>query len=352
MPLTLRSKPLSYLSNQTHPRQFTCFPKLPQEIRLTIWEYAAHAQEPRVVSIKQRPLKKTIGDWEKENKTLWPPREDTDAPQLQRGRLSKDELREWVADLAGTSSYQEANLMGIACETPPPPVMLVCREARIAAGNVYKCAFACPNSNPETDINFKHDILYLGWENFRLYTLPVSAIGAPQVDAWNGFRKTDGEDLAKVENLAIKLPPRARGMGPEGIAAILRIFRGVQTLSLILQHYHDEELPEEDQSDLCMTTPIDVEKMKEIYEQFDIDEEYERVYGIAEEIGMPEIPWMSWSVPDMAELKRLQMRDQGQGRDWSLPYIERRTIAPRKTLLALDDIENACWMAIEEIKGR
>lgn len=241
--------------------------------------------------------------------------------------------------------------MGIACETPLPPIMLACREARLAVTSIFKRTFACPNSNPETHINLKHDILYLDLVNFIRFLNPSrTIIPLLQLDVWNGFRKEDAEDLAKIENVAIKLPLTHRGLDPQHIVAILRIFRGVQTLSLIVQHYHDKNLLEEDQSDLCMTTPINVEKAKELYEQFDVDEEYERVHGVAEDIEMPELPWVRWSVPDMEKLKRLQTRDKVQGRDWPLPYIERRTIAPRKTLLALEDMENACRTAIEEIK--
>ncbi|KAE9365132.1 hypothetical protein N431DRAFT_96141 [Stipitochalara longipes BDJ] len=50
--------------------KFTLFPGLPKEIRLTIWNFALPG--PRIVSLRQERLRKTIGEWEIEKKRKWP----------------------------------------------------------------------------------------------------------------------------------------------------------------------------------------------------------------------------------------------------------------------------------------
>ncbi|KUJ09418.1 uncharacterized protein LY89DRAFT_788279 [Mollisia scopiformis] len=308
--------------------EFEFFPELPKELRLLIWETALGLEEPRIVSIQQKCLKKTIGAWEKENNAIWPPLDRRTHPRQagraeRTGYASKAQLEEqgrrargWISKLSGRS-YKKASLMGVACNTPPPSLLLVSHEARDVALKRYSLILACPQSNPETYFDFTLDTLYMTWRNFNRYRLkPTSP--APQLDVWNGF--IDFDNLFKVERLAIQvISSRKTHFDEKRVAEVLRVFPSVKQLSLVAQHYHDSNLSALEQSDLCLTDdPIDVEEAFNAYHNFEYNEdEFHSYYGF-----------------------------------WTLPVIQESTLLPRKTRAELEELQKDCERTIGEIDER
>lgn len=246
------------------------------------------------------------------------------------------------------SNYKEAPLMGIACETSLPPLLRVCRESRFVVAKYYKPTFACPHSNPETFFDFENDTLYLDWDNFVLYQMkPATSEHDFQLGVWNGFRAEDRGDLERVKRIAIRFSSNLPYGLAGNIATILRIFRRVETLSIIVHHFRNEELAVEDDSRLCMIDPIDVDKAIEIYKGFDVEEEYGRVHGVVENMRMPDIPWIPGPEMVRGTLEAWQDHDGS----WELPHVQRKAMASPETRMALEELENKCWTAVEEVKN-
>jgi hypothetical protein len=61
--------------------------------------------------------------------------------------------------------------------------------------------------------------------------------------------------LNRVKNLAVLLDPKGTVSVEEWLAGLLRFFRGVERLSLVVQHYHQDDTA----SPLCLIEPIDVD---------------------------------------------------------------------------------------------
>lgn len=120
-----------------------------------------------------------------------------------------------------------------------------------------KRTFPCPNSNPETYFNFGEDILYISYDNFS----------HTRLDVWNGFREQDTGDLGKVERLAIRLC--AWSFDEEDIRKVLSIFPQVKKLYLVVYQHDAKDLTTEDQADLCMIDPIDVQETIRMFQTFD-----------------------------------------------------------------------------------
>lgn len=105
----------------TEPAQrFTCFPKLPAELRLRIWKYALPG--PRLVRIylKLEPRQ---------------PRQEGEKKKPQVSRLTTSQ--------------------------PPPVGLRVCRESRIEALKEYELAFPTKTSPAQTYINFTTDTIIM-----------------------------------------------------------------------------------------------------------------------------------------------------------------------------------------------
>lgn len=64
----------------------------------------------RIVTIEQRPLAMTIGDWEEENNAIWPPYEGDDEKTVQE----KECVRGWAVACSGLDDcdYKAANMIG------------------------------------------------------------------------------------------------------------------------------------------------------------------------------------------------------------------------------------------------
>ncbi|CZR50510.1 uncharacterized protein PAC_00383 [Phialocephala subalpina] len=219
--------------------------------------------------------------------------------------------RNWVvsSDRRGAlSSYREAQLMSTACQAPVSPVLLVCRESRNLAMETYKRTFACPNSIPETYFNFVTDILYINYDRSCRMCL----------DVWNGFRKQDTKDLKKVERLAIR--GCTWSFYKEDIKKVLSIF------------------PRNRRS----SRPVHVQETIKSFQTFDVQREFAKNC-----IKVPS-PCRNWKYNLSTEnLERLKKSKLEIGEPWTLPEIERKTMAPYKTKLALQEAEDNCRARID-----
>ena len=265
-------------------RTFTVFPKLPQEIRLMIWEFALPG--PRVVNIRQRRIKKTIGEWESESGKQWPiprggsesePDSPTDNEQeyqrksypnsSENARFRCDE-RDALASCLGAKIYKcndklykQAHLTGVISEQPFP-IPYVCRESYEVVSKSYARCFRCLGSVASTWFNFDNDTLYLRCDTFSSYRKYQSDMDTFTDDLGGGHRLMDTENLRKVKKLAILVEKRQ--LEEPELAAVLEAFGNVEELSLVVDHRQDVG----DEDELLITEPIDYEKTQRAYQDF------------------------------------------------------------------------------------
>ena len=144
---------------------FTLFPKLPIEIRWTIWEYALPG--PRVVNLMQKPLEPriTVGAWEDQTGREWPI-----APSSAQGTeeeyITEERSRVFAAatQRGGTpvDNYESIWMMGLVSEALPPHIVAVCRESRDVVSRSYTKSFGSAGHAAATWFNPEIDTLYLG----------------------------------------------------------------------------------------------------------------------------------------------------------------------------------------------
>ncbi|KAG4422167.1 hypothetical protein IFR04_004673 [Cadophora malorum] len=228
-------------------KRFTCFTKLPLEVRLLIWE--ASLPGPRIVSIRQRPLRKTYLDFREEKGYDWPLIEDfgdeedgkLDEAQEEERRDARRSICFWRGELLdeqNMSVFWDMHMLGIDSDCPPPNIMFACREAYQVATRSYTKAFAYPESVPGTYINFVTDILYLKEDYFSHYSGYQGSLSI--VEGLIGyFAITDTESLRRVRTLAVLLGPQDYLQPLEDfLCHLLRIFEGVEELLLVARDYN------------------------------------------------------------------------------------------------------------------
>lgn len=328
------------------------FPKLPKEIRLMIWEAALPG--PRIVPIVQRELNKTIGQWEEENDTTWPPDDDKGERTADEKASCRDlAARAWGVD---EEDYRKVPLVGMACGAPTiiPDVFMACKEAYAVATKQYKRTFGCAHSEPETYFNFKLDTLYIDYENFDSFRDPDSWSENPfQLDAWNGFRGEYAENAKNVQRLAVRVPTGSMMESfDEDIADILRTFRGLEEIFVIVRPNDAEDIifEKEQLSDLNMIDPVeDVDEAIEICQDYIWKEEelYEQTYGGFDLVELPDIPWIQGPNINQLRLEELQQRE-----GWALPQIEEKRMVSRAVKDAYEQVMEECESVIERIEAR
>ncbi|TVY16332.1 hypothetical protein LARI1_G007561 [Lachnellula arida] len=204
---------------------FTKFPSLPVEIRYMIWEAAIPG--PRIVTIRQRALDKTLGEWIEDegfHNGLFP------------GESADDVL------------------LGITSDCKPMQILFVCRESYHITSKIYQQTFATETAFAETYFDFKRDTLYLRYDTLKDLT-------PPYVEADRDFDDLPYSligitDLEKVTNLAILVDPEAIKSAindwydsttniTEWVAQILRCF--------------DAFWDHDDQSTLLLMDPINLD---------------------------------------------------------------------------------------------
>lgn len=321
--------------------KFTRFPDLPIELRRQIWEAALPG--PRLVNITQRQLKPTIWEWERDTGREWPDMEEAngsaampnEVDHLRYHPRDRQEIRQTFENVY-SFAYNTRHLVGIYSDTPPPEIIYVCREARDVVLQHYTLAFYCAESFPQTYFDFAIDTLYLRTDSFGF----GEGLQCLHEDLREGFPIKDLESMKRVKRLAIQYDDENNeDTFPEGaIADILKLFGGVEELSLVLMHFQDEKDTMNDHSDLALMQPWNVYYILDFYEDL--------VHRRAND-GRPgnrgrfrfrphgKLPATS-SVGrledfcDLGELEECRVEDCKQGQPWSMPKLESRVVAPFK----------------------
>jgi len=225
-----------------------------------IWERALPG--PRVVHIRQRKLKKTIGEWETETGKKWPvlgssetdpdldsEYEDSDDEYFERF-LSEDAvfrerqralMRYCIdADVYDDDGYKKGHLLGIYSEHPFPGLLYACRESYGVVSKSYTKSFWSLGSMAQTWFNFNTDTLYLRYDTFSYYQAAAEGTFSLGDELQGGNRILDTENLRKVKKLAVLLDTKHQE-GPEGwLLGVLQAFGNVEELSMVLDHVQDE----------------------------------------------------------------------------------------------------------------
>ncbi|CZT07097.1 uncharacterized protein RAG0_12673 [Rhynchosporium agropyri] len=221
-------------------KRFTCFGRLPLEIRLMIWERALPG--PRLVNIRQRPTRKTLLDYMEEKDYDLPSQNDHDETDG-----SEEGIRAWnnlslelsVAQDLPVPFY-EARLFGLSSDSPTPPMTFVCWESYRVVSRYYTKAFACMGSSPGTYFDFDVDTLYIHDARFAFHINYIRNL-ENILDGLTGvFKITDVENAARVQKLAIAITgcPRDREL-KDLIDGLLEVFGGVKEISLIVGDHNN-----------------------------------------------------------------------------------------------------------------
>lgn len=329
--------------------KFTRFLDLPIELRRNIWEAALPG--PRLVNIRQRSLKPTIGEWERDTGREWPVMEEEsggdavpdEAHSLRYRPLTRQQIQQAPENVYSTA-YGTRHLVGIYSEAPPPEIIYVCREARDVVLQYYTQAFYCAESFPQTYFDFAIDTLYIRTDNFGF----GEGLECLHEDLRQGFPILDLKNIKRVRRLAIQYDnENNEDTFPEGaLADILKFFGGIEELSLVLRHFEDEKTKTNDQSDLVLLERMDVYYVLDFYK----DLLHRRMNGgsprncaryscrplsklpAASSVGCLE------DFCDLSKLEECRVADCKQGEPWLMPKLESRVVTPRKVKGEVEDI--------------
>jgi hypothetical protein len=219
-----------------------------------IWEAALPG--PRVVNVFQRPLKKTIGEWEDETGLRWPQiplddkgenEEDPFGATFERATaqitIRSEMLQALGLYLYDHDGYREGHLVGMTTKCPPPQIMSVCTESYRVATGQYTQAFNTLESTSRIWFNFSRDTLYLRYDNLRCY-VPRTQFHSlyKMLDALGAFPPSDIENVNKVQNVATHMDPQDYNFSiteplEDALGSLLGTFRGVETISLVVCHF-------------------------------------------------------------------------------------------------------------------
>lgn len=196
-----------------------------------------------------RSLKKTYLEWEREkevsNKTAENTRDSKTMLEASKATsYNCERLRVDPPDIDGP-------LLGIKSNTPPPQILLACRESFAAATKFYERVFSIDPSSLKTYFNFYQDTLYIQHDTFSWYSKGAKSI----IDGLVCFSIYNNKELNRVKNLAVLLDPKGTVSVEEWLVSLLCFFQGVERLSLVVQHYHQDDIA----SPLCLIEPIDVD---------------------------------------------------------------------------------------------
>ena len=250
-------------------KRFTCFPRLPLEVRLLIW--GAALPGPRLVSIRQRQIRKTILDYKEEKGHDWPPNQ---VPDMDEEGLSEEELERWEqahmdlvalepeADDEFEDDYSrfflDMKMLALDSECPSPNIMLVCWEACGVVARSYTKAFAYPDTLPGAHINFTADVLYLRDDCFTNYSHYDGS--ASIIQGLNGdYAISDTDNLGRVRSLAVHVM-EVYELHAGDLCGLLDIFTGAKELLVVARDYNIGSLcdyPPDSVGQGCFIDPID-----------------------------------------------------------------------------------------------
>lgn len=248
-----------------------------------IWERALPG--PRLVTLKQKKLKKTVGQWEVETGQTWPPPREDLQEEIARAIQDPSSSSRWQAEERDVLSealdayehgdaYKAGHLVGLASNCQMPEIMAVSREAYEVGSKSYQRVFSCLGSIPTTcryrltrhspshfswislnsthflknffreqmlkpcclGFSFELDILYL-LADFPAYFADGGLGMITEELSISAFAPTDVDNFRRVRNLAV------RGFFPEESesANLLRIIGDLEKLYLVFQDYQEEE---------------------------------------------------------------------------------------------------------------
>ena len=241
-----------------------------------------------MIELRQRKLKKTIGEWEEENSTMWPLRPNVvemmdifpspgDSERVTRFRAEIEEetdefcegQRNHVAsfiDSQDVDSYKSGQLLGYHSDAQVPAILFVCKESYNVASKFYEQAFSSAYSLPQTWINTQFDTLYLRHGRFSPYVEPEAELDIFHNLLYKGFRIVDKDTLYRTKQLAVSLD-EIDGSLDDHVALYTNAFGNLEEFTLVLEHFQEGE---DDHTDLViMDEPVDYGKACTIYENID-----------------------------------------------------------------------------------
>ncbi len=343
-------------------KRFTCFLRLPIEVRLLIWEFALPGA--RLVKIRQRPIKKTFLDFEEEHGIEWPgrdfldfdPNEDEESDRDSLNRILSRErlyLRSEICCKSGVIGYDQrvfwnSHMLGIESNCLPPEITFVCRESYEVVSGRYTKAFAYPESITGTYFNFDLDTLYIHYHDFsyyfdhkRLYSIIDGLIG--------NFQLVDQESLKKVRKLAVLLPRDYESDEiDEFLDEVLDIFEGLKELFLVLRDYNYGQIPHyppepERVGDECIIDPLSALRALKTYSDY----RHDILRGELPKLRRPMLSNANKVNADVERLKNswaiLDKADNSTCR----PSIQPKAIVPPRLKKDLDLAEGLCNLALE-----
>lgn len=327
-------------------KQFTCFPRLPPELRLMIWE--ATLPGARIVELEQRSLKKTIRQWEKENRTNWPMEDDDyinkSASEQEAIRRENHVTRLRLGgdpDYFNAGAYKKCHLLGFKSHHEDLVITYVCRESYELVSRSWPKLFATAYSKPQTEFNVNLDTLCLRYEKISWNYLSGGSSFDVLQDSLSGafgFSVYDRHRvLPKVKRLAVSIntnlwPSRSI---EDTIGNILTVFSwsAIEELILLVNRQYYQSMwqlqHDEDEHDICFIDAVDV------HQAIKASDEYQ--WGA--ECDDLEVPMLDCSklAVSFAELEKRRLAFmENSGYTARMPKIACKIAVPTKLKKALD----------------
>lgn len=333
------------MERSTASPRFELFERLPLELRIAIWEFSLPG--PRVLKIRQRSVKETMGQGEDrigKEWSEWPGgsdwletecsgvqksvEQDDDTTQLEvveafdEEMLFRDRMRMLMGG-HGIVGYRSARGLRISSDSKTAPIAYVSKEARRVFLKHYTASFYCTSSIPQTYFGYAVDTLYIRCDTFSKH------LGLPSGQFFHEdtiFQLEDTYGLGKVRRLAVLFGRDHEYPGLE-IAQILE--SGVKECAVVLRHFEDsryytrcvnamEDFTE--QKELILVDPTNMyEQIMDLYSTRFMDanlkDPVNRFYPINHygEVKLMEL--------DMASLRRQRSKDVKNGIFWEMPLI-------------------------------
>ncbi len=321
------------------------------------------------MNLRQRKLKKTIGEWEIETGKTWPPTEDgleeedmdieddnfwvdllnRDKWQLRERFLVGDSLRDPLLEgeyYYDEDAYKAGHLVAFVSDCPPPEILSVSREAFEVVSKYYQKAFSTLGSVPTTWICFELDTSYLRYHELATYYVDETIASMLVELNDSGFMLQYMENLCRVKNLAI-LKPQG-DLHPDWevqITEYSKTIGGLETLYLVLKYY--QEIPNDAKS-LSIMDPIDLSATLAAYESFT---QRPLDYGKVPEPEFLDLLKDSEGVADVPFLQSLEdslEKDiKGGALPWKIPKIKKKAIFPIRLVKNMESMRGHCKMVLK-----
>ena len=341
-----------------------------------IWEQTLPG--PRIVPIKQFPLKLIGEEWDRyrahlesledlpsSSMSLHGERADTQFESEYKGSFRWPDVNtddEGRGSDAGTSSSGEENEYddnsedengsgtemadyicpmyrerqrlkhyGIKSNAPHPTILYVCKESFGVASRYYSKAFSCGGASiPETWFDYHRDTLFIDHDTFaQCQYKHTKWIQSVIFDMGDKYAQLD-----RVENLALRVrlgsidvPPEADISALEQILCeTLGFFGGVKNLTLVIEHWEEDpyEWPTVGEGDQALTFVEDLIDLRRVFVASSMCD------GNYNPMMAPRSDYFFIKV-DETRLEELRLKwIQDGSRPWEMPTIQRRICAAAK----------------------